>query len=350
MRGRGHGRLSGPGPSSGPGLGSGRGPGRGRGRGNRTTGGNAGSRVVDDFEPVPFYTNMFGKISKEQYDRNKTNPKLHPDDCGLGEFYEGSLPWHVRNQGRIFIPRSERNIDAPPRSRKRPKKEPKILKLPENEGPEARDFDEICDALQLSSETLSELLWNEYLDHKDDPVDPDETGANFFFPGFRPQFPPFPDKGNPFELLPTTSSGIFPFDRYGSAIFDPVKLARWKNDPEALPELLEVQIRQLIKLYQLDKMPKIYAEPADEGSYGVQTPVYVGKRDSSGSSGRDEKSGSSKVTEPDSGFYSIEPEVDPWSGNGDLLPPSPFSWEPVDGSGFVSLANSPISNFAHTQV
>lgn len=63
MPGRGRGRLKGPGPSSGPQIGS-----------DSRTSDNGSSSVTDDFEPVPFYTNMYGKISKAQYDRDKTNP------------------------------------------------------------------------------------------------------------------------------------------------------------------------------------------------------------------------------------------------------------------------------------
>lgn len=333
-RGRGHGRLGGPGPSSGPKLGLGQGP----------------SGVVDKFKPVPFYTNQFGKISKEQYDKNKLDPNLHPDDCGLGEFYVGSLPWHVRNQGRIWIPREDRPNTIPLRTKV--KKESKTLKLPENEATVARDFDVVCDELEASSIVLSLLLWNEYVEHKNDPVDPTKYRANFFLSDLRPNFPPFPKNGNPFSLLPTTTSGIFPFDKYGSTLFDSATINRWKNDPKAKHELLEVQIRQLIILYKLDKVPRIYAEQADEGSYGVQTPVFTGDRSNKIGSDQDKKSGShSKAVEPDSGFYSIEPEIDPWGGNSDTLPPNEYSWEPVTGSGFVSLDDFvPNASYVHTQV
>ena len=341
-RGRGHGRLGGPGPSSGPKLGLGQGT----------------DSATEKFKPVPFYTNQFGKITKEQYDRNKNDPDLHPDDCGLGEFYVGSLPWHVRNQGRIWIPHEERNrTRSEERSknkslRTKVKKESKTIKLPENEQTVARDFDVVCDELEVSSTLLSLLLWNEYLEHRNDPVDPSKYRANFFLSDLRPVFPPFPRNGNPFSLLPTTNNGIFPFDQYGSTLFDSKMLDRWKNDPSAKGELLEVQIRQLIILYKLDKVPRIYAEQADEGSYGVQTPVFTGDRSNKVGSDQDKKSGAqSKSVEPDSGFYSIEPDVDPWGGNSDTLPPSDYSWEPVTGTGFVPLSNFvPHANYILTQV
>ena len=186
MPGRGHGRLIGPSPNSGPKMGTGRG--RGRGRGQNFAVGSNSSRVVDDFVQVPFYTNQFGKISKAQYDKNKTNPKLHPDDAGLGEFYVGSMPWHVRNQGRIWVPREDRPNRIPIRS----KRDCKVLKLPKNEDPIAQDFDTLSDEVEMCQNLMNALLWNKYVQHADDPKDPSSGQINFFFPHDRPIFPDLP--------------------------------------------------------------------------------------------------------------------------------------------------------------
>ena len=343
MPGRGRGRLIGPGPNSGPPIGS-------NARTNNTVEGP--SSVIDDFEPVPFYTNMYGKISKAQYDRNKTNPKLHPDTAGLDpEFYPGSMPWHVRNQGRIWILRDQRELTYPNRSRSRskPKKESKSIALPKNEEPVARDFDTVADEIEQSCHVTSLLLWNDYVQHRNDPPDPRRYKTNFFIPNLRPRFPPLPKNANPFWYLPAIASDIFPFDEYGQKLFDTATLSRWRNEPKAKPELLEVQIRQLIILYELDKDLPIYSEQADIGSYGVETPIYTGLPVQSSDQG--EGSGSKSV-EPDSGFVSIEPEIDPWAGNGDLIPPNEYSWEPYDGTGYVQVLDRVIPNpaYAHTQV
>ena len=338
MPGRGRGRLMGPGPSSGPKIGE-----------NARTSTTSGSKTDDSFKPVPFYTNMYGRITREQYEKNKNDPKLHPDTAGLGEFYVGSMPWHVRCQGRIWIPREERptTVFRPKKSRTKPKKEPKTLELPKNEESVARDFDIVSDEVEISCSLLSWMLWDDYVKHKDDPV-PRDIKANFFHPTIRPKFPPFTKGNNPFSVLPTTANGIFPFDEYGAILFDKPTIARWQKDPKARAELLEVQIRQLIILYELDRNPPIYSESAEVGSYGATAPVYTGPPVRS--MDQDKKSGTESA-EPDSGFVSVEPEVDPWSGNGDTVPPNEYSWEPRDGSGYVPLsAFLPHAIYAHTQV
>ena len=337
MPGRGHGRLVGSDQPSGP-----KNFGRGRGRGR------ASSIVTDDVTPVPFYTNTFGLVSKEQYNRNKLNKKLHPDDAGLGEFYVGSMPWHVRNQGRIWIPREQRP------SRARPEKEVKHLRLPRNEDLIARDFDEISDEVSLASDRIAELFWAEFFHNKDDPKDP-YASSNFFDAELSPQFPKMPPGKNPYDLLPFVQDGVYPFDAYGSKLFSSKTLDVWKNDPRAKQELFEVQFRQLVKINGLDRRPKIYSDQSESGSYGVQAPVYTGpsRFDTRPSKSDDQKpvGTSSNAAEPDSGFVSIEPSVDPWAGYSDKLPSNEYTWENVDGTGFVPLSTFlPNAWYAHTQV
>ena len=341
MPGRGHGRLI----ESRPPIGLSRGRGRGRNYETRTI-------PLDDFTPVPFYTNQSGKISREQYERNKTNKSLHPDDAGLGQYYIGSMAWHVRNQGRIWIPREERPIRMKLRTRKEAQESRRELDalyvvLPKNDSDVALDFDQMCDAVGACSQKTSEMLWADYLAHKDDPPSPDLH--NFFHPTLRPKFPAFPKNGNPFDLLPCVQDGIFPFDEYGAVLFPQHSIERWKNDPKAKSDLLEIQIRQVIKLFKLDISPTVYTEPSEGDSYGIDAPVYVDPAKVTDSKSSDKARSSS--SEPDSGFHSIEPAVDPWSGNSEALTGNRYSWEDETGTGFVPLDTFlPLARYSQTQV
>ena len=147
------------------------------------------------------------------------------------------MPWHVRCQGRIWIPREERPLTIPLRRSKTPKKESKSLALPKNEERVARDFDTVADEIELSCHVMSLLLWNDYVQHRNDPRDPRRYRTNFFIPNLKPNFPKLPKNANPFGYLPAVADNIFPFDAYGHKLFDTDTINRWKNDPKAKPEL-----------------------------------------------------------------------------------------------------------------
>ena len=139
MSGRGHGRLIG--SSSNTNQGS-----RGRGRGR-------GTFCSIELTPV----NTPKPISRQEYNRNKLDKKLHPDDAGLGDDYVGSLPWHIRNHGLIWVPKDQRPVISSRTDDSLVQKS--TLGLPENEGTVARDFDEIGDELQYCHMNRLEFLW-----------------------------------------------------------------------------------------------------------------------------------------------------------------------------------------------
>ena len=240
------------------------------------------------------------------------------------------------------------------------------LTLPDNDGPIARDYDEVCDELKVCHVTLTEFLM---MKHGFDPVEQNERSegvrgrmrerianryspapenfrfANYFRPGVFPNFPKFPKNGNPFELLPVIKDGIYPFDRYGKMLFSTKVLNKWKTDRTSRGELLQVQISKLIQQQALAGRWDACSVPAEFESYGSLA-LWRQDRDRGGTNSskkEDSSSAGPSSREPDSGYHSIEPTEDPWAGRSDALPPNEYSWEDETGTGFVSLSDFIVS-------
>ena len=349
MPGRGHGRLLGTSPGENSWS-----SGRGRGR----------VMPIRPIESRPVRTRS--PVSREQYNKNKLNSALHPDDAGLGDEYVGSLPWHIRNHGLTWVPKEQRRISTSnpsPSGHDDGLKPVSTLVLPSNDDTIARDYDELSDELDYCQINRLEFLWTILGQDKEEQAArstgvrgrlrmrvarkyPVKNGmyarVNYFRPGIFPNFPKFPSGGNPFSILPSTSDGIYPFDQYGRMLFSSNLLQKWKNDPKARAELLEVQIRKLIQMNELDGRLDDCFVSSEFASYGSLT-LWAENRERGDRIRDTPPKAEPNSIEPDSGFVTFDGPSDPWAGKVDRLSFNEYSWEANEGTGFVRV-NEPFSN------
>ena len=354
MSGRGHGRLIGDSPN----LGSGS---RGRGRGRGV------ARVPNDSGRG---SNILGRANN--------SPGIHPDDAGLGNKYEGSLAWHVRNHGQNWVPKGQRMnvvVLKSPYVLDDGLESKSTLHLPDNDGTNSRDFDTISDELEVCRMNLVEFLWTVHGYDEDEQRErssgvrgrlrerasrryPPVQNAyyakiNYFRPNVKPKFPSFPRGRNPFSLLPVKKEGIYPFDQYGRMLFSKKLLEKWLKDPKSSAELLEIQIRKLMQMNELNgRWDECFVVQSEYESYGTLA-LWRQDRDRGDSSPKREgspKRDDPPTVEPDSGFNSLEPQSDPWGGRSDALAPNDYSWEDETGTGYVNLSTFATNEEAATYV
>ena len=211
--------------------------------------------------------------------------------------------------------------------------------LPENTDVLALDYDETSDLIHSGRVKI-----NDYLSKKFgfDVTDPDNwpglpKSANLFHDGCFPKFPTWPKNGNPFELLPLKKRGYFPFDDYGKLVFFESELDKWYNTSFWDEELFEIQFRELTHILQLNGRWVVDLQASEGESYGTVKIFsnYPAEKQL-------ERVGARDPTELDSGFVteSFDEIRDPCSFDPeylDRIEPNEYSWEPVDGTGFVQV-------------